>query len=255
MQQSREERRRFIKRAGALAFAGFAPAIVRAQGEPLQIGVLTPLTGAGGFDGPRMAKAMQAVIDEVNGNGGLLGRKLVLVVEEPLRGERRQAGRRLVEQQQARVDHQRHRHREHLPLAAGERARLHAPALGEHREACKRLLDAPRASLRIDEAAHLEVLAHAHRRKDVLLLRHVRDAEPADLARRVPRDRLAVEHDRAAARREQAGDRLHERRLACAIRAEDRDDLARPDAQVDALQDLVRGAVAGNDAVDGEERN
>ncbi|HET7135546.1 MAG TPA: ABC transporter substrate-binding protein, partial [Casimicrobiaceae bacterium] len=82
MQQSREERRRFIKRAGALAFAGFAPAIVRAQGEPLQIGVLTPLTGAGGFDGPRMAKAMQAVIDEVNGNGGLLGRKAVLVVED-----------------------------------------------------------------------------------------------------------------------------------------------------------------------------
>src|SRR4029078_3744061 len=40
------------------------------------------LTGAGGFDGPRMAKAMQAVIDEVNGNGGLLGRKVVLVVED-----------------------------------------------------------------------------------------------------------------------------------------------------------------------------
>jgi len=44
--------------------------------------VLTPLTGAGGFDGPRMAKAMQAVIDEVNANGGLLGRKVVLVVED-----------------------------------------------------------------------------------------------------------------------------------------------------------------------------
>jgi len=78
----REPRRRFLATAGALALGGLAPAIVRAQGEPLQLGVLTPLTGAGGFDGPRMAKAMQAVIDEVNANGGLLGRKVVLVVED-----------------------------------------------------------------------------------------------------------------------------------------------------------------------------
>src|SRR5215468_11488117 len=75
-------RRRFLTSAGALALAGMAPAIVRGQGEPLQLGVLTPLTGAGGFDGPRMAKAMQAVIDEVNAAGGLLGRKVVLVVED-----------------------------------------------------------------------------------------------------------------------------------------------------------------------------
>jgi len=79
---TREPRRRFLKGAGMLALGGMAPAIVRAQGEPLQLGVLTPLTGAGGFDGPRMAKAMQAVIDEVNANGGLLGRKVVLVVED-----------------------------------------------------------------------------------------------------------------------------------------------------------------------------
>jgi ABC-type branched-subunit amino acid transport system substrate-binding protein len=79
---TREPRRRFLQGAGALALGGMAPAIVRAQGEALQLGVLTPLTGAGGFDGPRMAKAMQAVIDEVNANGGLLGRKIVLVVED-----------------------------------------------------------------------------------------------------------------------------------------------------------------------------
>jgi branched-chain amino acid transport system substrate-binding protein len=80
--RSHEPRRRFLKTAGVLALTGMAPAIVPAQGEPLQLGVLTPLTGAGGFDGPRMAKAMQAVIDEVNGAGGLLGRKVVLVVED-----------------------------------------------------------------------------------------------------------------------------------------------------------------------------
>jgi branched-chain amino acid transport system substrate-binding protein len=77
-----KSRRRFLQATGGLALAATAPALVRGQGAPLQLGVLTPLTGAGGFDGPRMAKAMQAVIDEVNAAGGLLGRKVVLVVED-----------------------------------------------------------------------------------------------------------------------------------------------------------------------------
>src|SRR5690242_19995844 len=77
-----EPRRRFLATAGALALGGLAPAIVRAQGEPLQLGVLTPLTGAGGFDGPRMLKAMSAVADEINAGPGLLGRKIELVVED-----------------------------------------------------------------------------------------------------------------------------------------------------------------------------
>ena len=75
-------RRRFMQAGGALALAAIAPGAVRAQGAPLQLGVLTPRTGAGGFDGPRMAKAIQAVIEEVNAAGGLLGRKVVLVVED-----------------------------------------------------------------------------------------------------------------------------------------------------------------------------
>jgi ABC-type branched-subunit amino acid transport system substrate-binding protein len=74
-------RRTFVKGAGALVLAGLAPAVVRGQGAPMQLGVLTPLTGAGGFDGPRMLKAMKAVIDEVNASGGLLGRQVELVVE------------------------------------------------------------------------------------------------------------------------------------------------------------------------------
>jgi branched-chain amino acid transport system substrate-binding protein len=82
MSEFAQSRRRFMQTGGALALSAWAPAVVRAQGAPLQLGVLTPLTGAGGFDGPRMAKAMQAVIDEVNGAGGLLGRKVVLVIED-----------------------------------------------------------------------------------------------------------------------------------------------------------------------------
>src|SRR3954462_4338418 len=67
--------------AAAARTAVPAAALVRAQ-DTLQLGVLTPLTGAGGFDGPRMLKAMQAVATEVNAAGGLLDRQISLVVED-----------------------------------------------------------------------------------------------------------------------------------------------------------------------------
>src|SRR5947199_10784442 len=75
-------RRSFVTGAGVLAVAGMAPAWVRAQGGPMELGVLSPLTGAGGFDGPRMLKAMQAVQTEVNAGVGVLGRQIDLVVED-----------------------------------------------------------------------------------------------------------------------------------------------------------------------------
>ena len=52
-----------------------APSVLRAQGEPVKIATLTPLTGAGGPYGPVMAKVAKAVVDEVNGAGGVLGRR------------------------------------------------------------------------------------------------------------------------------------------------------------------------------------
>ena len=73
-----------LTRRGLLATSAVlaTPAIVRAQGAPLLLGVLTPLTGAGGYDGPRMLKAIQAVAEQVNGAGGLLGRKVVFSIED-----------------------------------------------------------------------------------------------------------------------------------------------------------------------------
>ncbi|MFI4995905.1 MAG: ABC transporter substrate-binding protein [Hyphomicrobiales bacterium] len=68
--------------AAGIALSGGLSLGARAQGAPLRLGVLTPLTGAGGFDGPRMLKAMQAVAQEVNAAGGVLGRKIELVVED-----------------------------------------------------------------------------------------------------------------------------------------------------------------------------
>jgi branched-chain amino acid transport system substrate-binding protein len=74
--------RRGVLQAAALPALSLAPKVARAQATPLRLGVLTPLTGAGSFDGPRMLKAMQAVANDINGAGGLLGRKIELVVED-----------------------------------------------------------------------------------------------------------------------------------------------------------------------------
>src|SRR5580658_5868530 len=72
--------RRHMLSAAAAGLA--APAIGRAQAGTMDLGVLTPLTGAGSFDGPRMLKAMQAVADEINNAGGVAGQQIRLVVED-----------------------------------------------------------------------------------------------------------------------------------------------------------------------------
>jgi ABC-type branched-subunit amino acid transport system substrate-binding protein len=75
-------RRTVLKGAAALTVTSLAPAFVRAQGAPIKLGTLTPLTGAGGNYGPSMRKAMEWVAGEVNAAGGVLGRPLQLVSED-----------------------------------------------------------------------------------------------------------------------------------------------------------------------------
>lgn len=74
-----------IDRRGLLAgttAALAAPAVLRAQGDPIRLGALNPLTGAGGPYGPSMRKAIEGVIEAVNGAGGINGRRLQLVGED-----------------------------------------------------------------------------------------------------------------------------------------------------------------------------
>ena len=75
-------RRTFLGGAAAFAAAAGAPAVARAQGAPIRLGTLTPLTGAGGSYGPPMRKAMEWVAGEVNAAGGILGRKVELASED-----------------------------------------------------------------------------------------------------------------------------------------------------------------------------
>lgn len=75
-------RRSLLASAAALAGSAAFPQLALAQGAPIKIGTLTPLTGAGGPYGPVMVKAVKAVIDEVNAAGGVLGRKVELISED-----------------------------------------------------------------------------------------------------------------------------------------------------------------------------
>jgi ABC-type branched-subunit amino acid transport system substrate-binding protein len=73
-----------ISRRAALAAGLAAPFIrvARAADEPLRIGALCPLTGAGGQYGPSMVKTIQVVADEINKAGGIAGRQIAVTVAD-----------------------------------------------------------------------------------------------------------------------------------------------------------------------------
>lgn len=74
--------RRTILATSLAAALPALPSRVRAQAAPIRIAALVPLTGAGGSYGPSMAKAAQSVIDQVNNAGGVLGRRIELIVSD-----------------------------------------------------------------------------------------------------------------------------------------------------------------------------
>src|SRR5207247_7266857 len=99
--------------------------------------------------------------------------------------------------------------------------------------------------------AHLEVLENGQRGEELSSLRHEDDTELCLLVRAEPRDRYVVEADAALPAREESHHRAKERRLAGAVRAEKRRELAlaQRDARAPADLDL---AVSGLDVLDDE---
>ena len=74
-----------LTRRAALSSTLALPFVARgafAQATPIPIGSITPQTGAGGPYGPSMVKVMRAVVDAINGAGGVLGRPLALTSED-----------------------------------------------------------------------------------------------------------------------------------------------------------------------------
>ncbi|HEY3916701.1 MAG TPA: ABC transporter substrate-binding protein [Stellaceae bacterium] len=84
MAQHTIQRRTILKAgvaAGALQVA--SPFIVKAQGEqPIKIGVDNPLTGIYAALGKNENTGMQLAADQINAKGGILGRKVELVIED-----------------------------------------------------------------------------------------------------------------------------------------------------------------------------
>jgi branched-chain amino acid transport system substrate-binding protein len=76
--------RRELRKAGTTAGLVLgAPSIVSAQSkEPIPIGTLCPLTGAGGSYGPDMQRAVVAVVERINKAGGINGRPVQLFHED-----------------------------------------------------------------------------------------------------------------------------------------------------------------------------
>ena len=157
-------------------------------------------------------------------------------------------GERLVQQQHAGIAGQRARHCDALLLAARELAR---PSLLETRDV---RLREPRPRLCIafrgrpvEERAG-DVLERRQVRKEPVVLRDVADgtlaSRPVDAVRRVEPD-VVVERDATTAWPQQPGDRAQQRRLAAARRADDADDLARGEREVEVER---RPVVAERDA-------
>jgi branched-chain amino acid transport system substrate-binding protein len=69
--------------AGATALAGLGmPAIVKAQSDVIRIGHLTPITGFLGPLGEFAQMGVKLAAEEINAAGGVLGRKIELVIED-----------------------------------------------------------------------------------------------------------------------------------------------------------------------------
>ena len=78
-------RRRLMQAGAALGAAALAspPILTYAQGEtPLKIGMHDPLTGTYAAEGQSETRGANMALAEINANGGMLGRKVQLLVED-----------------------------------------------------------------------------------------------------------------------------------------------------------------------------
>lgn len=76
----------FFSRRHMLSILGAtvaAPHIVRAQDTgPIKIGGMLPLSGAASIEGRQIILGLQFAVEEWNARGGVLGRKIELVMED-----------------------------------------------------------------------------------------------------------------------------------------------------------------------------
>ena len=147
-------------------------------------------------------------------------------------------GQRLVEQHHCRVHGEASGQRHTLALAAGQIGRTPRLETGQinGRQGLGDLAG-PRRALQAPHPQRIaDILGHAHMRPERIGLED--DADIAVLRRHVPAvagHQSPVEADRTAGQRVEAGDQAKQGRLAAARRAEQRDELARPDLEGDVV--------------------
>ena len=204
--------------------------------------------------GGRAGKSQRAVLQHVGAVGDLERLADVLLDEQHrqavvaqapdqrehlLDEDRRQAERRFVEDEQARLGHQAAADRQHLLLAAAHRAGPLALALGKAREGGEDALEvACLALVRAGIRAELQVLAHAEVGEDAPPLGHLDEPGLDDTAGVRACQHLAAEAHFAIPRGQQRADGVVQGGLAGAVAAEERDDLARKHVEGDAAQHL-----------------
>ena len=165
----------------------------------------------------------------------------------------REAGGGLVEDEDRGLDDEGAGDGEHLPLAAGQRAGATGGAGGEVGEDGVERGDAlGAAGLRQDGGGELEVLVDREGGEDVLGLRDEGEAVADLLVGGGLGDVGAGEVDAAGMDRDEAGDGLDEGRLAGAVRADEDEELAGRDGEVDGADDREVALVAGGEGVGGE---
>ena len=168
-------------------------------------------------------------------------------LKDPAHDDRRKAERRFVHHDELRLGHQRPADGQHLLLAARERPGLLPFALLEAREQIVHAGKIVRERVLAQVCADAQILRHGQVRKDPAALRHERDAARDDLVGRFSDQIRTVQQNFAGLRPDQTGDGLQRRGLACAVRADEGDDLAFFDGQVDALDGL--DAAVGDDQI------
>ena len=80
---NRIDRRSILKYSAAAAAAATGlPGLARAQGGPLRIGLITPLSGPQEFIGSYVKNGAEIAIDQINKSGGILGRQVTLEIRD-----------------------------------------------------------------------------------------------------------------------------------------------------------------------------
>ncbi len=166
--------------------------------------------------------------------------------EDLLDQARGEAHRRLVEQDQLGPRHEGASNREHLLLAARQRAGLGRALFRKRREERVHVVKIG-SDLAVGAAvgAEPQIVGHRQRGEDLPSLRDLGDAAHDAPVRRKAVDRLPCEANGAAGHRLHARDRAQQRGLAGAVRSHQGHDLAGGDLERDAVQHLDAAVAAG----------